>query len=87
MVDKTKTREVRCCCDARLIGYLPRLGVLGDTIKFSTDTGILDFEIQSVFGAYDDSKSYQGQSGYIDAYKSQDYPLKQLRTIPGWEDA
>lgn len=85
-----KMREVRCCCDARLLGYLPKIGVEERTVKFpmmasvSSIKGLqmeyLEFEIAYISEIID-GKIY---SSY--AYKSRDYPIEKLRQIPGWVD-
>ena len=74
-----KMREVRCCCDARLLGYLPKRGKCGETIA----VGELTLEIDSVLMT-DDIDG--GKIKHVYAYKSKDYPRKELRKLKGWKD-
>ena len=81
-----RIREVRCCCDARLLGYLPKQGegCKQDTrtVKFFAGTGeILPFEVGNLYEATGD------EIKMFTAYKSQDYPIEKLRSIAGWIDA
>ena len=83
-------REVRCCCDAALLGYLPRRSALGcRAVKFVVEPDlvspgspfgmtILVFEIGMVMGP---------DMEPTECYKSRDYPIEQLRRIRGWVDA
>lgn len=90
-------REVRCCCDARLLGYLPKMGLPGGVARFSvlsrvisapseappsSQIEVLSFEIETVFDSHEDGVMY-----LVVAYKSQDYPIEKLRRLPGWVDA
>lgn len=85
--------EVRCCCDAHLIGWAPlppgcaaTLGqtyvyVLGDVLPFEPPRR--DVERETLHFQCDVmSNPYEGEPWL--ALKSRDYPLAQLRRIRGF---
>ena len=76
--ETNEMREVRCCCDARLLGYLPTLGYDGDIIDFHCGAEVLKFEVANV--RWHDGTAMNRSL----AYKSQDYLMEKLRKIEGW---
>lgn len=78
---KANMREVRCCCDARFLGYLPSYGTIGGKIRFRcSPQEILEFEVEHCGEVID------GEPVMFHAYKSRDYPIEKLRQIPEWVD-
>lgn len=92
-----RMREVRCCCDARLLGYLPARGELHSMVRFCLKPPVVAVYTE-------DSKTLilpeieefslevcivfdPGDARKIEAYKSQDYPIEKLCKIQGWVEA
>ena len=92
--------EVRCCCDGRLLGYLPERGREGDTVYFPVERflpaprmgsdGVMTTEMEMLaleIMPITVPSDIPGE--YPDchlSYKSRDYPLEKLRRIPQWVD-
>ena len=95
MITYTGLREVRCCCDGRLMGYLPSRGSRGDMINFPLESQsilelspcvapcieTLEFEVGTIWVGNELDGQVRGL-----AYKSRHYPLEELRRIPQWVD-
>lgn len=92
--------EVRCCCDAHLIGYLldPDLRAVGQSKVFAIRRDINPFlkppdiagpEVERTMrlSVSSCSKAHGNRVHVVAAIKSNDYPIELLRTIPGFREA
>lgn len=84
-------REVRCCCDGRLMGYLPSHGVEGDVISFPLSRYPVMGSGDGDEVAMDKMELEVAMIGVAPrtshlAYKSRDYPLERLQRISQWVD-
>ena len=88
-------REVRCCCDGRLLGWLPERGDEGEVVRFELHSycpsylapdapvGVEVLGIELEVARFSDLP-YPPEGDYILAFKSRDYPIEVLRRLPGW---
>ena len=87
-----KTIEVRCCCDAHLVGWLPAHGepelgriyvyVVGEVFK----PGLPDDSMIETLPFQCDVMTDPYTRDTWLALKSRDYPLEQLRRIPDFRE-
>lgn len=89
--------EVRCCCDAHLIGWLPLIGFWPErgrtydypilkTLSVADLLAHRDAEVDITLSFDCDLVGTKPLDSHL-ALKSRDYPIEQLRRIPGFVDA
>lgn len=90
--------EVRCCCDAHLVGWLPLPGVpeIGRVYVYEMVLGQIGrAEVEAMIAGRLDCRAdlefecaWVGEGGArFPALKSRDYPIERLRRIPGFFEA
>lgn len=91
-------REVRCCCDGRLLGWLPKRGIRGEVVRFNllvyrpslpaTWDAPVEVEVETLeleVARFSGITLPHG-ADWVLAYKSRDHPIERLRRLPGWVD-